>query len=114
MSKEVDKQPAMWDSVTADAYRLVYGDRGIAYNHPAMDYARIVDIFRAITGIELSPEEGVLFMKCVKLSRIANGLEEGFPAEMFRDSIVDLAGYAECFWGVVTFDPSAMEEEDEE
>lgn len=114
MNKEVGKEPATWDSVTADAYRLVYGDRGALYNHPAVDYGRVVDIFRAITGIELSAEEGVLFMHSVKLSRIANGLEEGFPPEMIRDHFVDLAGYTEVLWGVLTFDPLAVDLEDDE
>jgi hypothetical protein len=114
VNKEVEKDPATWDSVTADAYRLVYGDRGALYNHPAIDYGRVVDIFRAITGVELSAEEGVLFMHAVKLSRIANGLDEGFPPEMIRDHFVDLAGYTEVLWGVLTFDPTALDVEDEE
>lgn len=114
MNKDVESEPATWDSVTADAYRLVYGDRGALYNHPAIDYGRVVDIFRAITGIELSTEEGVLFMHAVKLSRIANGLDEGFPPEMIRDHFVDLAGYTEVLWGVLTFDQSALDCEDEE
>ena len=114
MNNEVDKEPATWDSVTADAYRLVYGDRGVSYNHPAIDYGRVVDIFRAISGIELSAEEGVLFMHSVKLSRIANGLDEGHPPEMMRDSLVDLAGYTEVLWGVLTFDPSILDAEEEE
>jgi hypothetical protein len=102
---------AVWDSVTADATRLVFTDRGTAYNHPAINFGRTVDIFRAITGVELSAEEGVLFMFAVKLSRIANGLDEGHPPELMRDGCVDLAGYAETFWGVLTFDPETLIEE---
>jgi hypothetical protein len=106
-----EKAAAVWDSISADATRLVYSERGTAYNHPAIDYSRTVDIFRGITGVELTAEEGVLFMVAVKLSRIANGLDEGHPPELMRDSLVDLAGYAECLWGVVTFDPEKYEAE---
>ena len=101
-----------WDSITADAHRLVYGDRQIAYAHPAADYGRVVDIFRAITGIEMTPEEGALFMAAVKLSRIAYGLEQMHPAELVRDSIVDLAGYAEVLWGIMIYEPDDEPEDD--
>ena len=100
---------AVWDSVTADANRLVFTDRGTAYNHPAINFGRTVDIFRAITGVELTAEEGVLFMVACKLSRTANGLDEGHPPELMRDGCVDLAGYAETLWGVLTFDPEQYE-----
>lgn len=103
-----------WDSITADAHRLVYGDRQVAYAHPAHDYGRVVDIFRAITGIELSPEEGALFMKSVKLARIAYGLEQQHPPALMRDSIVDDAGYSEVLWGIMIYEPDdEIEDEDE-
>jgi hypothetical protein len=108
---EKEKTAAVWDSVTADATRLVFTDRGTAYNHPAINFGRTVDIFRAITGVELTAEEGVLFMVACKLSRLANGLDEGHPPELMRDGCVDLAGYAETFWGVLTFDPDTMLED---
>lgn len=101
-----------WDSITADAHKLVYGDRQVAYAHPAIDYTRTVDIFRAITGIELSPEEGALFMKSVKLSRIAYGLEQQHPPELMRDSIVDDAGYSEVLWGIMIYEPEDEPEDD--
>ena len=102
-----------WDSITADAHRLVYGDRQIAYAHPAADYGRVVDIFRAITGIELSPEEGALFMKSVKLARIAYGLEQQHPPELMRDSIVDDAGYSEFLWGIMIYEPDDETDDDD-
>jgi hypothetical protein len=103
-----------WDSITADAHKLVYGDRQYVYSHPAIDYGRTVDIFRAITGIEMTPEEGALFMAAVKLSRIAYGLEQMHPAELVRDSIVDLAGYAEVLWGIMIYEPEADEPDDDD
>lgn len=103
-----------WDSITADAHRLVYGDRQHAYAHPAIDWTRTVDIFRAITGIELTVEEGALFMAAVKLSRIAYGLEQTHPAELVRDSIVDLAGYAEVLWGIMIYEPEDDSDDEDE
>jgi hypothetical protein len=102
--KKSKKSSVQWDSITADAHKLVYGDRGVAYSHPAVDYARTTDIFRSLCDVDLTPEEGIVFMISVKLSRIMNGLNEGHPPELLRDSIVDLAGYAECLWGTLIFD----------
>jgi hypothetical protein len=39
-------------------------------------------------------------MLSVKLSRIGNALDQQFTADMVRDSIVDLAGYADCLYAV--------------
>ena len=76
------------ESVCAEADRLVSTDRQGDYGHPAEDYARTVAIFKLMTGKELTPEEGVTFMMCVKLSREAHKHK--------RDNIVDLCGYAKC------------------
>jgi hypothetical protein len=103
-----------WDSITADAHKLVYGDRQFAYAHPVEDWTRTVDIFRAITNIEMTPEEGALFMAAVKLSRIAYGLEQMHPAELVRDSVVDLAGYAEVLWGIMIYEPEDDTEPDDD
>ena len=114
MSKKnrIDPDVAQWDSITADAHALVYGDRGALYDHPAIDYSRTVDLFNAmVEGADLSPAEGVLFMLCVKLSRLGHGIGHDFPPEMLRDSIVDLAGYAECLYGVLTYVPPEIDDE---
>jgi hypothetical protein len=63
-------------------------------------YGRTAEIFEAITGVTLTVPEAVAFMLSVKLSRIGNALEQGFTADMVRDSIVDLAGYADCLYAV--------------
>lgn len=97
----MDTQPSpLWDSVTAEADRLVHGQRGALYNHPSVDYGRTAEIFEAITGITLSVPEAVCFMLAVKLSRIGNALDQEFTADMVRDSVVDLAGYADCLYAV--------------
>jgi len=89
-----------WDSTSAEAARLVFGDRGAIYDHPAIDYSRTAEIFAAITGHELTVREAVLFMVAVKLSRIGAALEHDFGAATVRDSIVDAAGYLDCLFGV--------------
>ena len=99
-----------WDSTSAEAARLVHGDRGEAYGHPAIDYARTVALFKDLTGVELSVTEGVAFMACVKLSRIGAAMEAGFSARQVRDSIVDLAGYADCLYAVWELYPPTGEE----
>ena len=110
----IDPDIAQWDSITADAYALVYGDRGALYDHPAVDYQRTVDLFNSmVEGADLTAAEGVVFMLCVKLSRLGNGIDQGFPPEMLRDTIVDLAGYAECLYGVMTYVPPEIEPDDE-
>ena len=97
----MDTQPGpLWDSVTAEADRLVHGNRGALYNHPSIDYGRTAEIFEAITGVALSVPEAVAFMLAVKLSRIGNALDQQFTADMVRDSLVDLAGYADCLYAV--------------
>jgi hypothetical protein len=78
----------------------VHGNRGALYNHPSIDYGRTAEIFEAITGVALSVPEAVAFMLAVKLSRIGNALDQQFTADMVRDSIVDLAGYADCLYAV--------------
>ena len=89
-----------WESTSAEAARLVFGDRGAIYDHPAIDYGRTAELFTAMTGITIDVREAVCFMLCVKLSRIGAALDHGFTADVVRDSIVDLAGYADCLFGV--------------
>lgn len=76
----------MPESVLLEAERLVNGDRAKAYGPIRVDYARTVALFKLLSGLDLTPEQGVLFMVCVKLSRSANAFK--------RDNFVDLCGYA--------------------
>ena len=93
--------PPMWDSITAEANALVHGgQRAQLYNHPSVDYGRVAEIFEAITGVALSVPEALCFMLSVKLSRVGNALDQQFTADMVRDSLVDLAGYADCLYAV--------------
>lgn len=77
-----------------EAKKLVHGDRGEAYGHPADDYQATVDMWRAMirrrygVDIPLTADFGCLMMVAVKLSR-----EAGKPKP---DNLVDAAGYVEC------------------
>ena len=84
----------MLDDILKEADRIVHGPRNEAYGHPIDDYSRVVAIFRHISGIELSPDDGALFMIAVKLARLANNREAGI---IHRDSLVDAAGYLWVF-----------------
>lgn len=76
-----------------EAYALITGPRQTAYSHPADDYARTVAIFKAITGIELTTQQAILFMVAVKLSRLRHNLARG---GWHHDSLVDAIGYLGC------------------
>ena len=71
------------------AESLVYGDRNADYGHPADDYERTAKLFSAILGVEVTKQKAILCMIAVKLSRLVNDHTK-------RDSVIDIAGYAEC------------------
>ena len=76
-----------------EAHRLITNDRNNTYGHPLDDYSRTVDIFRAITGVELTIEQAVIFMISVKFSRLRHNLN---LETLHQDSLVDAAGYLGC------------------
>lgn len=94
-----------WDPITQEAAGLVHGPRQALYDHPRVDYERTAALFAEMTGICLSTREAVLFMVCVKMSRIAAAHEHGFTADVVRDSLVDAAGYLDCAFAVWDEDP---------
>lgn len=79
--------------VLLEAHRLITGDRGSDYGHPYDDYAKVADIYRALTGIELSVEEAVLFPLAMKLARMRTARDAD---RWHHDSVVDAAGYVGC------------------
>jgi len=93
------KSPAV-DRVLQTADDLVHNDRAGRYSDPHDDYGRVVDIFRAITGHELTAEEGALFMVAVKLARLAHNQKRG---ELHLDSLVDAAGYLWCVGEIMDY-----------
>lgn len=77
-----------YETAVQEAQRLVHGDRGVAYGHPADDFARTGRMWGAILGISDVPADKVgLCMAAVKISREVN--------KPSRDNRADLAGYAE-------------------
>lgn len=90
----MDQTTTADDSPLAEAARLVYGARGEDYGHPAEDMARTAALWRALFGWNASAADVALAMVCVKLSRL-----QATPGK--RDSIVDIAGYAEAYHLIV-------------
>ena len=84
----------MLDDILKEADAIVHGPRNDDYGHPIDDYKRVVDIFRILSGVDLHPDEGALFMVAVKLGRLAHNYAAG---TVHRDSLVDAAGYLWVF-----------------
>ena len=84
-------------SILEEAQSLVHGARNKTYGNPWEDYGRTVGAFKALMGdkkiSDMTAEDGIMFMVCVKLSRQVN-----LPK---RDNLVDAAGYLECLqWSI--------------
>lgn len=77
------------ETVCAEADRIVSEDRGKDYGHPYDDYKRTTETFNALTGNSLTPMDGIMFMMCVKMSRLMHKYK--------RDNLTDLCGYAKCY-----------------
>lgn len=79
--------------ILLEAHGLITGVRQNAYDHPAKDYGQTVEIFKGLTGIDLTVEQALLFMVAVKLSRLRTNLNRG---SLHHDSLVDTVGYLGC------------------
>jgi hypothetical protein len=81
-----------------EAAKLVLGDRNAQYGTPKDDYIKTAKMWSGILAPILSrdikPEEAILMMIALKLSRLAHQFKD--------DSLVDLHGYALCYGWVVT------------
>lgn len=81
------------EPVTAEATRLVHGDRNASYGHPLDDMTRTAGMVSAALSHKLNQpliaEDIACIMALVKVSRQIN-----LPK---RDNLTDLAGYAECW-----------------
>jgi hypothetical protein len=79
--------------ILGEAYQLITGPRQQQYAHPAEDYGKVVEIFRGLTGIELTVHEALCFMVSVKMARLRTAVERG---GWHHDSLVDAIGYMGC------------------
>ena len=70
------------------AESLVYGDREKSYGHPREDFTRIASMWSVLLKTTVTPEQVIMCMIALKLSRESNSHKE--------DNIVDIAGYAAC------------------
>lgn len=77
-------------AVLVDASIIINNDRNRTYGHVVDDYGKVRAIFRAITGIDLTLHECLLFMASVKLARIKTNLDKNI---LHKDSLIDLIGY---------------------
>jgi hypothetical protein len=86
--------PAAGAEILLQAHELITRDRQNAYSHPLDDYSRTVSIYNALKGEDvMTAEDGILFMICVKLSRLIHELDNGLD---IPDNLVDAAGYIGC------------------
>lgn len=77
----------MSETILEEAQRLVHGDRQEDYGHPLHDFRRTAQIWSAILGMDVTPQQVGLCMVGVKLSRQVNKPK--------RDNLTDAAGYCE-------------------
>ena len=88
----------MTETILEEAQRIVHADREAVYAHPSEDYARVARLWSAFLGVEIRPDQAAICMALVKVARLAHT-----PAH--RDSLVDLAGYAEVAARIQGIDP---------
>ena len=80
---------AFSEAITTEAHRLTNRDRRDVYGHPLEDFARISKMWAGILGNEVTAEQVGLCMIAVKIGRLCHSVGH-------RDSLVDIAGYANC------------------
>lgn len=76
----------MPETILEEAQRLTHGERQASYGHPIDDFSRTAAMWQAILGCPVTAEQVAMCMIAIKLSRLCH--------TMRRDSVVDVAGYA--------------------
>lgn len=80
-------------NVLQEADRLTSGDRKKAYGDAKTNFKEIANIFNAMTGLNLTPEEIIKVQIATKLAREKHSHK--------RDNLVDLAGYTKLLDEVI-------------
>ena len=117
---ELEIQEPEYESTLLNAFSLIHGSRNASYGPFAEDYTRVSNVFGALTDWEptvLNAETALLFMVCMKISRVAYALTSGLAysdPEMVKDSITDAAGYLDGLWISLNTPVEPFEETDEE
>ena len=75
-------------SITAEAQKIVNGDRQKDYGDMAESFRRIAGLWSAYLGVHVDSFDVGKMMILLKVSRAKNGNH--------RDSYVDIVGYVEC------------------
>jgi hypothetical protein len=79
--------------ILTEAHGLITGPRQAEYDHPFDDYSKVASFFRLLTGVDLTVDEAVMFMVCVKLARLSTNHQEN---RWKHDTLVDTIGYLGC------------------
>jgi len=71
--------------VAYEAHRLVFGDRGTAYGHPAKNFDDIAEVWNAHLGTKMDATDVASLMTLFKIARGKSGYK--------RDNVIDAIGY---------------------
>lgn len=82
------------DNILERANKIVK-QRGEDYGHPLDDFRRIAQMWSALLGKDIGPDDVAKCMICVKLSRLVETPDH-------QDSRDDIAGYAWCLDEIIT------------
>ena len=85
--------PTPGTEILQEAYKIVNQDRQKTYGHPKDDYTKVINIYQALTGKQLTLTEALLFMVSVKLARLKTNLDQG---QLHYDTLLDTIGYLTC------------------
>ena len=93
MTTTPKNKPTPGTEILQEAYKIVNQDRQNTYGHPKDDYTKVVNIYQALTGKQLTLTEALLFMVSVKLARLKTNLDQG---QLHYDTLLDTIGYLTC------------------